>query len=129
MKFNFGLFYQDLSTTSFYKSIFHVVFLMRRLVFVLTVMFLNDYPTIQLIILVKLSLAYCCYLSHYRPFAEQELNDGEIFNEVCIYLIQLSLLIMNSIIEGKTEIGLLFIALIVLNLAVNLSRIARVLVY
>lgn len=63
------------------------------------------------------------------PFAEKDLNDGEIFNELSIYLVQLSFLVMHGVIEGKTEIGWVYIGVCVFNLGVNLMRIARVLVY
>ena len=129
IEFKYGLFYADLSTSNFYKSIFHVVFLMRRFVYVITVMFLDEYVGIQLMILSKLSLVYLCYIIHWRPFSEPDLNEGEIFNETCIYLVQLSIMVMHSVTDGKDNVGWMFIGICAFNLTVNMGRIARTLVY
>ena len=127
--YNYGLFYQDLKTDNFYRSIFHVVFLTRRFIYVIITMFLSSHPNIQLMLLTKLSIVYLCYLLYWRPFSDQDLNDGEIFNELSIYLVQLSFLVMHGITEGKTQIGWCYIGVVAFNLGVNLMRIARVLVY
>ena len=127
--YKYGLFYADLSINNFYRSTFHVIFLMRRFIYVLTVMMLSEYVGIQLIILTKLSVFYCCYIIYWRPFAEPDLNDGEIFNEICIYFIQMSFLIMQAVIDGKEEVGWIYIGICAFNLAVNIARIARVLIY
>ena len=95
----------------------------------ITVMFLDKYVGIQLMILTKLSLVYCCYITYWRPFTEPDLNEGEIFNEICIYLVQLSIMVMHSITDGKDEVGWIFIGICAFNLTVNLVRIARTLVY
>ena len=95
----------------------------------ITVMFLEKYPGIQLMILTKLSIVYCSYLVHWRPFEDPDLNKGEIFNEICIYFVQLSILVMHSIVDGKELVGWIFIGICAFNLTVNLSRISRTLVY
>ena len=129
IQFNYGLFYQDLNLNNFYRSIFHVVFLMRRFLYVVTVMFLQAYPSLQLIILMKLSVCYICYIIYWQPFAEKGLNQVEMFNEICIYLVIVNFLIMNSQVDGKTLFGWVFVAVCGFNLLINLNRIARVLIH
>jgi hypothetical protein len=67
--------------------LFIFIYLIRRLLFAATAVFLHNYGLIQLLSLMTQSLCILGYLCKYMPFAYDGLNRLEIFNEVCIMII------------------------------------------
>lgn len=103
------------------------LFLLRRLVFSLSTLFLRSAPLIQLLIMNLSSLLLLCYLLAVRPFTIPSLNHLETFNEACIYLctllsIMFSDLGSNGLLEY--QIGWGVIGVVTLNFVVNIIVLA-----
>ena len=80
--------YQDLKHR-YPLSLFHVVYMIRRLAFGLFAVLLQQYPYIQIALNLMTSLVYTQFLFYYRPFNTRKLNLKECFNEVCILCISI----------------------------------------
>lgn len=63
---------------------FNSVMLLRRLAFVLVLIFLQESQGLQLVIITQLSFAMLVVLFHFRPYKENSKNRLEIFNEACL---------------------------------------------
>jgi hypothetical protein len=77
------------STKSTYcaASLYNAIFLFRRLIFSISLVFLTDWPLLQFKLLFFQSLCPILYLIAYNPMEERVMNYQEIFNELCILVI------------------------------------------
>lgn len=58
--------------------------MIRRGFIALTLIFLVEYPQLQLILIMSSSIIYVIYMIRYQPFCEKEQNKDEIINELFI---------------------------------------------
>jgi hypothetical protein len=74
------------STKSTYRSasLYLVLFLLRRLIFAISLVFLTDWPLLQVNLMFFQSLCLILYLIAYKPMEEPVMNYQKIFNELCI---------------------------------------------
>ena len=66
---------------------FNVFFMVRRTLFVVIIIEMNDLSGMQLIFNSYLSMAMIIYVAHYRPYKKPTANNWEIFNEVCGFFV------------------------------------------
>ena len=102
--------------------LFNLLFLLRRVVFILTVTLLVDYPVLQLQVFMLMSLLMLIYLVHVKPFTEQSCNRLECFNELTILAVGTCLPMFTDIDRPSgvsTVYGWLVLGIIVLNFLVN----------
>ena len=71
------------------------VFLGRRILFVLILIYLNDYLGLQLCLHLILNLAYMGYFAVVKPYSQKDQNEWEIFNEVCVMIVTYILLFLT----------------------------------
>ena len=83
----YGYLYESLGTQSVLQAIFHVIFVMRRALFVLILVSLEQHAGSQICLQMVLTGAYTVCLIQIRPFEEKFDNQREIFNEVCVMLV------------------------------------------
>ena len=62
MKLAYGHYYVDVKTNSRFKSIMHILFSIRRVIFVYLVLFFGHRPEVTLMIMSFLSLGYMIYV-------------------------------------------------------------------
>ena len=82
----YGLFYTDLSTETIYKAVFNVIFITRRIIFVVILMSLSTVPNIQLLVFMNFTTIYIIYIAQHNPYEERSQNHFEVFNEVCVMI-------------------------------------------
>lgn len=83
------------------NSIFlNVIFLIRRLGLVITVTFLRNTPSFQMIYLWLTSIATIIYLIKVQPMEDQSLNNFEMVSESCVLLCTI---VLSSFTDYNTE--------------------------
>ncbi len=84
----FGSFYQNLSIKNVGKFSFNVVFLIRRLLYALSIGTIFTSITIMSTLLqICMSTWLCLYIVHFRPFNEPKDNYIELMNELTIFFV------------------------------------------
>lgn len=63
-----GLFYNDLNTKSVYQTIYHAEFLIRRAIYVITVVLYTSQPILQLIIHIITTILHISFIIYNKPF-------------------------------------------------------------
>ena len=88
--------YEDLNIRSRGALLFNAFFLLRRQLFVLTCIFLREWPFVQIIILFYQSKFMLIYLGVVRPYAHSYINTLEKFNEGTILAVTYHLLVFSD---------------------------------
>lgn len=68
LRSKFFALYEGIRYSNKYALIYQVVFLCRRLVLSLVIVWLNEFPTLQLIFVVLMNMFYIIYIELCRPF-------------------------------------------------------------
>ena len=73
--------------------LYYFYFIVRRLLFILTMIYLPDYPTVQVTITWIHTLAFLAWVVNMKPFAKSEMNWLAIYSEImtCLVFAELSL--------------------------------------
>ena len=111
------------SKKTFHSTMINVYFMFRRLLMIVTFIHLQEYSSIQVTILMKLTLINFIYTTVARPYEEN--NTLEIMNEMviltCVYLMHVFFL--SNVAEFSEIIGWVFIAVCGLNVFGNMIMI------
>eukprot|EP00347_Sterkiella_histriomuscorum_P013241 403365471 len=83
-KNKYGEFYEGINAQNFISIFNTPVQLFRRLFFAIIVVYMGNYPGIQVILMLLLTLMLLIYLVLVKPYELRSQNNQEIFNEVCI---------------------------------------------
>jgi hypothetical protein len=117
--------YQNLLTNNRVTVQYNFLFLMRRVIFAVSAIFLTDYPLFQLYLLFAQSFLVMIFVIKLRPFDQPLLNRLEIFNEICIYAETcLTILFTDLNIEGMESnynIAWIVILILFINFGVNFA--------
>ncbi|TNV84750.1 hypothetical protein FGO68_gene5840 [Halteria grandinella] len=121
-----GSLYEGLRTRLKLALIFNAIFVIRRLAFACIIVFLQKYPTLQIIAFFQQSALTLIYVLSVKPFSEMLMNRLEIFNECCILANAYHLLAYTDFLpstEDYDELRVVFgnsmIAFTSLNVVVN----------
>lgn len=131
IKEKYGFIYEGYKTDKFATAIFQVVFMIRRIIFVMIIILLKEQSGMQTILNVALTLVYIVYLAHYKPCEELGQNNNEIFNDCCTMLVSYFLMWL-SIFPDYTEeekdtvnnISWLYVCTTSFNVVVNLLKLS-----
>ena len=99
-------------------------FLTRRLVFVLSLIFLGDYPVYQCLLFFTFSVIAFAWTLLFRPFKLELMNTMSIFNEFIVLLIAMTLPVFIDVSIGKEAYDLTGWILVLLLGAVMIINIA-----
>jgi hypothetical protein len=105
-------------------SLYIVLFLLRRLVFALSLVFLTDWPLLQVNLLFLQSLSLLLYLLACRPFDDPVISAQELFNELCILGVTYPSLLFSGYLDDpliEYQAGWYIVGVIGVNLTVNMS--------
>jgi hypothetical protein len=122
-KVRYGSIYSYLNPGNLHATFYTVYFVIRRLIYAISIVYGGSLVGIQLMAQVLMSLVQLCYLVHVRPFAEAQDNALEIFNEASILLIltcHLSFATGTESVVAVYNFGYLVIELILFNIGVNI---------
>jgi len=98
----FGATYEGLKTDQKTVLAYPIYFIVRRVTFVATCLFLYKYVLIQIILLIVTTMAAVCYLLHFSPFDEPLIGRLEVMNE-CFTLCLLFLLFCFTPIMPRVQ--------------------------
>ena len=113
--------YMNVDTNRPMAIYFPTIFLGRRLIYALTIMFISN-TSFQLIITLFCSLAIICYLARCRPIATWLGNFLELLNEsTFLVLVYMNFLFTEFVadIEMRYFIGYVFLGVIGISLGLN----------
>ena len=100
-----------------------VMFLTRRICFVLIVLWLFNFVILQLALHIIMTIISYAYLAHFKPFEDRIVQKLEVFNEV-MFLIMINVLFCFTDIirnnEDKEILGYAFIFLLTINIVAHL---------
>lgn len=102
---------------------FAVFFLLRRLVFTLTAIYLGNHLYLQLLILFTCTWIMSVYILSYKPFEHSKLNKLETFNEICFTFFLYNLICFTEFVNGaeiRYLIGWCFIVVFILYIMVHI---------
>ena len=81
MSENYEHYFVDLDILRRGQVLYHVVFVLRRLLFCVILFWAEGYPNTQLALHIALTLLMILYVAHFRPFKFWQYNYCEIWNE------------------------------------------------
>jgi len=117
IQLKYGSLYDEFDTRHAFKINFYTLFLIRRLVYIATLLFLFSYPDIQQSLCFSFSFLTLLYLCRYRPYRTKSENFIAIFVEFCITATfgLISYLVADKAANTRTSntIGLVLISLLV----------------
>lgn len=125
----YGSSYFQIRTNSKAALLYNVLFMLRRLVYAATAVFLAKYPPLQALILILQSLIHILYVVSVRPFEEMSLNLMELFNEATVLLATYHAMALtemlptdsaSEIIDSQYKVGWSLITLVGINMIANL---------
>jgi len=127
-KSRYGSMYSYVNPGNLHAAFYTVYFVLRRLLYALSIVYGGSLVGIQLMAQVLMSLLQLCYLVRVRPFTDPQNNALEIFNEGCILLILTCLLPFATGTENVLaayNFGYLVIGLFLFNIGVNIMLFLR----
>jgi hypothetical protein len=116
--------YSNLNPGNLHATFYTVYFILRRLLYALSIVYGGSLVGIQLMAQIMMSLLQLCYLVRVRPFQEPQDNSLEIFNEGSILLIltchfPFAIGTDSGGVEAAYKLGYVVIMLILFNIGVN----------
>ena len=103
--------------------VYHLVFLIRRSLFILVAIFWHARPDFQIFALLLITLVHLLYLALARPFEDESVQRLEIVNDSLVYfsvVFSLMLLVFKNDSEVQDKIGWVFLIMIFLNILFNM---------
>ena len=101
-----------------------LIFFGRRIIFVLSAVFLGDFLFVQLLIQAFVSSLVLVYLVYYRPLESPFANRMEIMNECTVLLLLYCLVCFSDFVpseETRYLIGYVYMAVNLINILIHLS--------
>ena len=129
MKEKIGSLYPGLNGAKSGVGTYSTVFLLRRSIFVVITFALFQFPEIQVLSMLCLTLLYISYIANMHFFDGRGNKTLEVFNESFFVLLQYNLVVLTGVVDYediRTLAGYLVISLTGLLLAINLIIIIAV---
>ena len=106
-----------------WQALYSVVYLLRRLAFVCVLVFIEDMPSIVVILVMTLNMMFIVYLGEARPHNSTTLHKVALFNEWTLQIITYHLIITwfttGNFLDSPT--GWSFIGFVSFLLGVNIT--------
>ena len=119
----YGFLYENNKTDCKINAVYNIIFITRRFLTVIVIVFLREFSYFQLLILIIFSLLNLIYLVVMKPMLTKSENKIEIIDEICIYLIVITMSVLLNIAiseELKNLLGWVLINIMILNIVGNL---------
>ena len=92
-KVKFGSLFQGIRHLSVWQSFYSVIFLLRRMAFVLILVFLDERPFLVVALILESNLAFVCYIGYTDPHNQPSLRNLEILNEMLMQIVTYHLVV------------------------------------
>jgi hypothetical protein len=115
--------FDGVKTSSKAQLAFYPVFAARRVIFVLTVFWLPEHPTFQILSCLLTNLAVMIYKGQFKPLVSRFRNRLELFNELSIVLVHIHIMFFTDWVpdsEQRSNFGYSMICVMAFNLGVNM---------
>lgn len=99
----FSVFYEGLRTERRAGLLYPGLFIARRVVFCLSALFLEEYPVVQVQMVLMGSMCHLVHLAHWKPFISSAKNNLEFANEAVVLLVAGTLLGCTDAYTGGQE--------------------------
>ena len=112
----------ELNTKNASCIFYYPFFTFRRCLFVISILFLSNFPLLQIVFFQVCNLVSLMYLCYFLPKANKKLNCIEIFNELTVWVASLTLPLYTNFIGNanlRYNLGWVFIGLFLMNLSSN----------
>ena len=121
-KTKFGSLFLGIRSLTLWQTFYSVVFLLRRLVFVVIVIFLEEIPSLAVILVLILNNAFVAYIALASPHNDQVIFYLELLNEWALQLITSHLLIswLSTSVRFDSILGWSLISFISALFALNM---------
>jgi len=117
-----------------HAMLYNLIFIVRRIILVLALIFLPDYGLFQVFLHILMSVGMLVYSFTVRPFAEPGLNAQECINETITLVTAYMMVLFTNLVPNtarvggmnvKTAIGWFMIGVIGLAIIINLFLIIK----
>lgn len=82
----------EVKTNKIGQAIASIIFIVRRVIYVCLLYFMNDLAGFQLVLNILVSLVYVCYILHYEPYSSRSQNEMQVLVEVSVILCSIILI-------------------------------------
>mmetsp|Transcript_31778 Transcript_31778/g.43032 ORF Transcript_31778/g.43032 Transcript_31778/m.43032 type:complete len:201 (-) Transcript_31778:643-1245(-) len=112
-----------------YSSLFYSIFLLRRLLYVIVIVFSQEYPWLQIFVHLILTGFTISYLFGNLTFLDNKVTNIERFNEINVLLGSYCLILLtdfNPDREHQYNVGYILLGITTFNMIVNISNVTIV---
>lgn len=116
--------YGELNYKSKASLLYHVFFMLRRLLFAFSAVILTNWPFLQIQTLILQSIFMIIFITTVKPFEDSFMNKLELFNELCILGVSYHLILFtnfNPDVNNQYLAGWSIIGITMLNVITNMS--------
>jgi hypothetical protein len=96
---SFGSLFNNLKTFSVRALYFTPIFMVRRLILALSIIYMYEIPIMQLLLMSSTCTFSIWFIITVHPFEDAGLNKMEIFNEVCLFVASINAYMFSEIID------------------------------
>ena len=100
--YNHAHYSEIFSQVNIYKiagAYYQIIFIVRRLIFGISIVAIDDKPVIQCLVAIFLNFTYIFYVAYWEPFKTKYQNKMEIFNETINMIITYNFLIFTDFVS------------------------------
>jgi hypothetical protein len=97
-----GSIYKDVRKDSAMRLLFSAFYVMRRIIFALSTLYMTANPMFQIMLFQVMSLLQFLYIGIWRPFESALQNRIELMNEACVLIISVLLPGFTDFVEDDT---------------------------
>ena len=126
-----GPFYEEYKVRKMHTSQFTVIMLIRRLIMVFGLVFLQEWSYFQSTLMILLSISSLCILIELKPYQDHEVYKIEIFNEATVlvvsvfhFMIMYESFTVQKTISAKKLISQILIIALSFNMLINILSIS-----
>jgi hypothetical protein len=117
----YGCLYEEFKARDNFLTHYYFVYVTRRVIFVVVCFKFYEpvWTAFQIIVNILLSLYFACYLAHYRPFADIEMNKLQLINEIAFCILSYHQMCFTDFVpsaEDKYGMGWSYIVVAIGNL-------------
>eukprot|EP00347_Sterkiella_histriomuscorum_P007521 403348602 len=120
---------EDIDTSKFYRVIYYAIYLSRRLMFCMVLVYLENNQGMQICLNIFLSYMIVVYLIVLQPFEGKSKNNLETVNEIYVLIITYSMMPFSDAFDiqysQKEQLGFMPIAFTLMFLLTNFSIIIK----
>ena len=97
-------YFELLRTSNKSSLLYQSVYFGRRFCLSLTLVFLKEYPVLQVFLMICVTLTFIAYIASVRPFESNGLNFLELFNEIVVLTCLYHMLAFTGVLGDQRDL-------------------------